>query len=154
MTLYIYAANAELKSLVAAQVARHRLSDSGFDIPVLDQTTLGTSHSFDLGIHVAAVRGGQPRPCLLLPRSSIYKTPYRLCNSIGLIDQGYRGEVKAKVDIGASVPDARIVNYGERLFQIVQHDFLPWDRVVLVDSLFDLPAAGDDRGAGGFGSTN
>ena len=30
---------------------------------------------------------------LLMPRSSISKTPLRLCNSIGLIDAGYRGEV-------------------------------------------------------------
>ncbi|SVA76917.1 uncharacterized protein METZ01_LOCUS129771, partial [marine metagenome] len=33
-----------------------------------------------------------------MPRSSIAKTPLRLCNSIGLIDGGYRGEIMAVVD--------------------------------------------------------
>ena len=39
-------------------------------------------------------------PCsfLLLPRSSISKTPLRLSNSVGLIDAGYRGELQAPVD--------------------------------------------------------
>ena len=31
----------------------------------------------------------------LRPRSSVYKTGMSLCNSIGTIDAGYRGEVKA-----------------------------------------------------------
>lgn len=34
----------------------------------------------------------------LMPRSSISKTPLRMSNSIGLIDQGYRGNIMAFVD--------------------------------------------------------
>ena len=35
---------------------------------------------------------------MLVPRSSISKTPLRLANSIGIIDKSYRGKVMVKVD--------------------------------------------------------
>jgi dUTP pyrophosphatase len=87
-----------------------------------------------------------PIPCLLVPRSSISGTPFRLANSIGLIDSGYRGDVKAKVDVLSN----GVVENGSRLFQICSHDFMPWDSVLIVN---ELPAAQDNRGEGGFGST-
>jgi dUTP pyrophosphatase len=88
----------------------------------------------------------------LLPRSSLAVTPYRLANSIGLIDQGYRGEVKAKVDVIES--GQHVVEQGARLFQICQHNFLPWDRIEIVRLPNELPMPNDNRGSGGFGSTN
>ena len=39
-----------------------------------------------------------PLPYYLYPRSSISKTPFRLANSVGIIDSGYRGNLIAKVD--------------------------------------------------------
>jgi dUTPase len=39
------------------------------------------------------------------------------------------------------------------LFQIVQHNWLPWKQIHIVDTLEELPAAPDNRGEGGFGST-
>jgi dUTP pyrophosphatase len=164
MTLYIYASNADVKAMVAAQLAKHRPTDSGFDIP-MRKNTIGdedVQHTFKLGIHVAALdAAGHTRPSLLLPRSSIHKTPFRLCNSIGLIDQGYRGEVMAKTDIldicldeDADEDAPLVTKANERLFQLVRNDFLPWTKVLLVNSLEELPASIDDRGAGGFGSTN
>jgi dUTP pyrophosphatase len=148
MTLYILPDNDSVKALLEAQLKNHRFTDSGFDIPMLanniDMSTKTTC--FSLGIRVAA---GDSRPCLLLPRSSIYKTPFRLCNSIGLIDSGYRGEVKAIVDKLENHATTSI-GEGTRMFQICRHNFLPWDSIVIVD---ELPAATDDRGSGGFGST-
>ena len=165
MALYIYANSSDLRSLIAKQIENHRWTDSGFDIPIVAQNVdLGQKVlPFSLGVHVAStIRVNVddketitlPTPCLLLPRSSIYKTPFRLCNSIGLIDSGYRGEVKAMVD-NTDPCDETTVRYdsGTRLFQICQHNFLPWNKIVLVDSLEDLPAANDTRGSGGFGST-
>ena len=35
---------------------------------------------------------------LLFPRSSVSKTNLRLCNSVGVIDSGYRGEIIFKFD--------------------------------------------------------
>jgi dUTP pyrophosphatase len=132
-------------------IQSRRLSDSGFDIPMSYNEIEGKMHTFRLNVHVAAVWNNHPVPCLLLPRSSIVKTSFRLANSIGLIDAGYRGEVMAKVDV---LPNGdRLTPPGFRLFQICSHNFLPWDQVILVDSLNDLPLAPDNRGNGGFGST-
>lgn len=165
MSLYIYAENDDLYGMLKTQLKNHRWSDSGFDIPVLSQSIKLPSkqHSFNLGIKVAAVTTDNVCgdiynvPCLLLPRSSIYKTPYRMANSIGLIDSGYRGEVQAKVDImqDECTNDEGViyVTKGTRMFQIVRHDFLPWNKIEIVDNIEDLPNGNDDRGAGGFGST-
>ena len=82
----------------------------------------------------------------LLPRSSIGKTAIRQCNSIGLIDSGYIGNLMAYVDnVGYSDYDVII---GERLFQITAPTLAPI-KVVLVDDLGEKT----DRGSAGFGST-
>jgi dUTP pyrophosphatase len=154
MTLYIRTENPELRDMIQTQIQNHRFTDSGFDIPLL-ASNIDLSekvHCFSLGISVAATfADNSPAPCLLLPRSSIYKTPFRLCNSIGLIDAGYRGEVKAVAD-NMSPEEETTIRYdsGTRLFQICQHNFLPWAKIVLTD---ELPAPPDNRGSGGFGST-
>ena len=154
MTLYISVDNTELRDMISKQIQNHRWTDSGFDIPLIAHNVDLSKKvlSFSLGVRVAATFDDKvPAPCLLLPRSSIYKTPFRLCNSIGLIDAGYRGEVKAMVD-NMDPQDETVIRYdsGTRLFQICQHNFLPWKKIVLTD---ELPAAPDSRGEGGFGST-
>lgn len=161
MSLYIYPTTQEMYTLLSNQVKNHRWTDSGFDIPVTARVVELNKgvYSFNLGVRVAAVRdsvtedGVVPQPCLLLPRSSIYKTPFRLCNSIGLIDAGYRGDVQAKVDIHEDEPGALSLEHGTRLFQIVRHNFLPWNKIIIVDKEEELPSANDTRGSGGFGST-
>lgn len=165
MTLYISVENTELREMISKQIQNHRWTDSGFDIPLLAHT-IDLSKKvlpFSLGVRVAATErvdssknnthiiSFEPRPCLLLPRSSIYKTPFRLCNSIGLIDAGYRGKVKAMVDnMGPFDENVVLCESGTRLFQICQHNFLPWKKIILTDELPDAP---DSRGEGGFGST-
>lgn len=161
MTLYIRTDNNDVRKLLQTQIDNHRYTDSGFDIPMLRQIVNldEYSHSFRLGIQVAAVDNNQDTmPCLLLPRSSIYKTPFRVANSIGLIDAGYRGEVQAKVDIlhtpEHTMNDVHVhtsYDEGTRMFQICQHNFLPWNKICIVDT---LPVACDTRGTGGFGSTS
>ena len=80
-----------------------------------------------------------------MPRSSISKTPLRLCNSIGLIDAGYRGEIMAAVD--NIKEEDYTIDFGQELFQIVAMDGSPLT-FELVDTLSQT-----DRGDGGFGST-
>ena len=83
---------------------------------------------------------------LLMPRSSISKTPLRMANSIGLIDSGYRGELMAVVD---NISDTDyIVEKDSRLFQIVNSDLKSFSKVEYVDELSET-----SRGDGGFGST-
>lgn len=154
MTLYIRAENTELRDMIQKQIENHRSTDSGFDIPMIAKNFDMSMklHGFYLGINVAATSSdGSPVPCLLLPRSSIYMTAFRMCNSIGLIDAGYRGELKAKVDnLYPEEETTMRLDDGARLFQICQHNFLPWNRIVLTD---ELPSPPDSRGSGGFGST-
>lgn len=84
----------------------------------------------------------------MLPRSSLSKTPLRLSNSVGLIDAGYRGSIKAAVsNFGADMFEAPANN---RYFQLSTPDLLPWDRVEIVD---EIPGGPTLRGSGGFGST-
>ena len=85
------------------------------------------------------------KPYLLMPRSSIAKTPLRLCNSIGLIDGGYRGELMTVVD-NVKTEDYT-VEPGQRLFQLVAMDGSPI-HIEIVDELSETT-----RGSGGFGST-
>lgn len=80
----------------------------------------------------------------LLPRSSISKTGLRLANSVGLIDAGYRGTIKAACD-GVVAVEANM-----RLFQLAAPDLLPWDEVRVVT---EIPGGATLRGVGGFGST-
>ena len=86
-----------------------------------------------------------PTSYMLVPRSSISKTPLRMANSIGIIDAGYRGEIMAAVD-NRGDKDYMIVP-GQRLFQIVHPTLCPFN-VGVVDKLSET-----DRGDGGFGST-
>ena len=81
----------------------------------------------------------------LVPRSSIWRTPLRQANGIGIIDAGYRGRIMVPVD-NHSGHDFR-VKRGERLFQLV-HPSLQPIHVEIVDELTN-----SDRGKGGFGST-
>ena len=87
----------------------------------------------------------EPVSYLMLPRSSISKTPLRLSNSIGLIDAGYRGEIMASVD---NISDKDyVVEKGSRLFQLVNAELKPFYNVKEED------LSETDRGDGGFGST-
>ena len=152
--LYVYIKNEEQRRKMYEVVKKSRGTDSGVDIPMPESVLVpaGATYKLGLGIVVAATtRIGTAGPCLLFPRSSISKTSLRLANSIGLIDAGYRGEVCAVVDNLAL--ECVQINAGDRLFQIVTHDFLPFSNIMFVDSLEQMPEPPDDRGAGGFGST-
>ena len=101
---------------------------------------------------------------LLVPRSSIVKTKYRMSNSIGIIDAGYRGNLIAYVDIihdeisicekirklfSNELYENNSPKEGERLFQIVLGTLEPINKIKLTNELSKT-----SRGDGGFGSTN
>ena len=118
--------------------------DAGIDLFVIEEQTIqpGETARIHLGI---ACENAENKPYLLIPRSSISKTPLRQCNSIGLIDAGYRGEIMAAVDNIKDNPFT--LETGQRLFQLVAMDGSPI-HFELVDELTET-----DRGEGGFGST-
>lgn len=82
---------------------------------------------------------------LLFPRSSISKYDLMLCNSVGVIDSGYRGEILARFKKTKEV--GNFYEVGDKVCQIVFYK-LPEITFELTDTLDDL----NDRG-GGFGSS-
>jgi dUTPase len=83
----------------------------------------------------------------MYPRSSISKTCFRLANSVGIIDAGYRGPLIGMVDVVYEMDSVCVHGY-DKLFQICAPHLAP----VLVNIVDDLGAA-TSRGEGGFGST-
>ncbi|RMF08529.1 MAG: dUTP diphosphatase [Candidatus Neomarinimicrobiota bacterium] len=118
--------------------------DAGLDLFVVHEQTIEPGETATIHFQIAC-ESVPARPYLLMPRSSIAKTGLRMCNSIGLIDAGYRGEIMAAVDNIRSRPE--ILTPGQRLFQLVAMDGSPI-HFELVESL--TPSS---RGTGGFGST-
>lgn len=89
---------------------------------------------------------------LLYPRSSITKYDLMLKNSVGVIDSGYRGEIKFRFrelePPEQRYPHPGIYKKGDRIGQLMIIP-IPKIQFVEVDELSNT-----DRGTGGFGSTN
>ena len=118
--------------------------DAGLDLFVINEQTIRAGESTLIHLQISC-ENTENKPYLIMPRSSIAKTPLRLSNSIGLIDGGYRGEIMAAVD-NIKTEDYT-VEPGQRLFQLVAMDGASI-HFELVDELSETT-----RGSGGFGST-
>lgn len=94
-----------------------------------------------------------PLPYYLYPRSSISKTPFRMANSVGIIDAGYRGDIMGKLDWLDNGENLHRIEKGTRLFQLCAYNLFPFDVIQLVESEDDLSEV-TKRGYGGFGSTD
>mmetsp|Transcript_165108 Transcript_165108/g.401256 ORF Transcript_165108/g.401256 Transcript_165108/m.401256 type:complete len:349 (-) Transcript_165108:178-1224(-) len=129
------------------QHGQYHKGDSGLDLFCFQDETIpaGEMRFVKLGIKASAWCGAENVSWLLMPRSSISKTPLRLCNSVGLIDAGYRGEVMAAVDNVKSYDFT--LKKGDRIVQAVGFSGRPLS-FQTVDSLDETM-----RGEGGFGST-
>ena len=127
--------------------------DSGFDLYVPEDTIIkpfksvnkGTLVNMQIQCEMIDNETDNNLGYYLYPRSSIYKTPLRLSNSVGIIDAGYRGNIMAAVDNLSDEPFQ--VQRGQRLFQITGR-YLEAIELQLVESLSNTI-----RGGGGFGST-
>lgn len=85
----------------------------------------------------------------LYPRSSISNTQFRLANSVGIIDAGYRGNIIAAFDVSIDDNTSYVQPYS-RLVQICAPGLVPIIANV-VDTKEELGIT--LRGNGGFGST-
>lgn len=114
------------------------LTTVGFD---LDDYTNILSYSTGLAVEIPDGYVG-----LIFPRSSIYKYTMSLSNSVGVIDSGYRGEIKFKFRI----PSSKYFTYyreGERIGQLIVLPYPKFEPVEVAE--LDIT---NDRG-GGFGSS-
>jgi dUTP pyrophosphatase len=130
-------------------------ADSGFDLFMPRNLILqhSTTTLCDLELKCAAYKGNRPVGFYLYPRSSISKTEFRLANHVGIIDSGYRGNLKVAIDCLSrkdninSKENLYNITSGQRLFQVCMADLTPF-RVKMVEKL-----DATSRGSGGHGST-
>ena len=115
-------------------------TDAGYDLYASSCHSENGLVSYGTGVAVEIPEGYVG---LVFPRSSIADTHLTLSNSVGVIDSGYRGEIKAKFRKGGT----RGYGVGDRIAQLI---ILPYPEVVFeeVEELAD-----SDRGTGGYGSS-
>ncbi|GBE59648.1 deoxyuridine 5 -triphosphate nucleotidohydrolase [Babesia ovata] len=120
---------------VNAMYADHKTfypGDCGLDLFCPETVTVPphTTQSVGLKVKIAAYKKTSPEDrdtdsmknvgWLLMPRSSIAKTPLRLANSVGVIDAAYRGEIILALDNIRDEPYT--IQKGDRLSQVVSYD--------------------------------
>ena len=114
-------------------------TDAGLDAIAVDRKVQLEYVEYDLGFGVEVPEGYM---LLIFPRSSISKYDLLQCNSVGVIDVGYVGNVKVRYKIIEDL--ATIYQVGDKICQLVL--------VPLVDTeVIQVDKIGGDRS--GFGST-
>jgi dUTP pyrophosphatase len=150
--------------------------DSGFDLPLPQDIKISKNGletiNFGITCSMTKVKKSQyidennkymevsvPISYYLYPRSSISSMGIMLANSVGIIDQGYRGNIMAKIryipicthflwDLFWSWwPSSKSLKKGTKLFQICAPNLEPFT-INIVDELDET-----ERGANGFGSS-
>ncbi len=130
---------------------RNTETDAGLDLTAITATLYtgvdGNFIEYGTGLAIEVPEGYVG---LLFPRSSVTKKDLVLGNSVGVLDSGYRGEIKFRFkQLTASYPITEEIAYipGDKVGQII---ILPYPKVVfeVVDELED-----SERGENGFGSS-
>jgi dUTP pyrophosphatase len=148
-TLHLYTANEELRILYKTRENVY-IGDCGVDLYIPSTKELSSDKTHFISHEVVCWmtdEKGNLVSYYLYPRSSISKTPFRLANSVGIIDSGYRGEIIAAIDVMMRVYARPSIERHSRLFQICAPTLGPL-LLVVEDSVAD-----GDRGANGFGSS-
>src|SRR5215204_1095207 len=136
--------------LVPGAVAPERAhaGDAGYDLRSVEQVDLqpGARALVRTGISVAIPEG---HAGLVLPRSGLaLRHGISLVNAPGLIDSGYRGEIRVPL-INHDRKETFLIEEGTRIAQLV----LVRVAAALFSEVEFLEAATDGRGEGGFGSS-
>lgn len=118
--------------------------DAGLDLRSVEDVTImvGKSKLVRTGLHVEI-----PDGCvgLQFPRSGLGSSGITMRNAVGVIDSGYRGEVRCA--LWNTTDEPFHVRRGDRICQLVVMPYMPCE-VEEVDSLSD-----SERGTDGYGST-
>ena len=138
--------------------------DAGFDLFNVDNLTIDKTFAdknfnivLDHQIKCSMTFNDNYVSYYLYPRSSVStKTPLRLANSVGIIDSGYRGNIKAVFDINQSyfnINDTFEVEVNSRYTQITPPDLSNFPmKVYIVNDINDLGGV-TTRGQSAFGSS-
>lgn len=130
----------------AQEPIRANDGDAGFDLHAVEPARLGPGQRVSIGTGISiAVPDGMAG--LVLPRSGLaLKHGIALVNSPGLIDSGYRGEVRVLL-LNTDPETAFAIEAGDRIAQLLLVPFAS-PRFRQVDELDET-----ERGEGGFGSS-
>lgn len=155
-TLCLSIPDDSLREMYAAAVAKHNEDllqphpNSGFDLLLPEEYSLSAGtvkidHMVKAVLFADCSGEYVPNPFCLYVRSSIYKTPLRLSNNVGIIDQGYRGNLASVFDVSEPV----VLKRGQRLIQVCAPDLMPFRVEIVQEERLGYTS----RGEGGFGST-
>ena len=124
--------------------SKTRLSDVGYDLTIISEYKKLNQYTtlYDTGIQVSI----EPHFYIeVVPRSSLSKSGYMLANSMGIIDQSYRGNIY--IALTRINPDAEPIELPFKCCQII---IRPQYQAIFTESTL----SDTHRGDGGFGSTN
>ena len=116
------------------------IGDAGLDIVAISKHVTDEYTEYGTGLAFEIPEGNV---CLIFPRSSLSKKDLVLANHVGVLDSGYRGELKFRFKkLGEEVYEI-----GDKIGQLI---IIPYPKVEFeeVDELSDT-----SRGSGGFGSS-
>ena len=125
-----------------------RYSDAGYDLTIIKEYKRLTSNTiiYDTGIKLEIPNGYYVE---IVPRSSISKSGYILANNVGIIDQGYRGNLYiALTKINDEMPDLTLPY---KCCQMIVKKQV-YSKLVYCDG-GDSSESNSSRGTGAFGST-
>lgn len=163
-TLYLFVDSSEPELLLMykkkiqdhnQQIDTNEFPNAGFDLLLPENTTFEHNNfksqliDFKIKTEMTFTDGNSTIPSAfgIYLRSSICNTPLALANHVGVIDAGYRGNIKGAF---RCLDGSFVAEKFTRLIQICHPSFCKI-RVVLVDKETDLSTT--VRGSGGFGST-
>lgn len=121
-----------------------RSGDTGLDLTATSISVKDSQVTYGTGLAVEIPPG---HVGLLFPRSSIRKYSLSLSNSVGVIDENYRGEIQLTFNLIDDKLTPKIYSVGERVGQLIVLPY-PKAEVEEVSELSDT-----DRGSKGFGSS-
>lgn len=158
----------KVKKLVpeATLPAKAKDGDAGYDVVAIDDGTWnddGTYIQYRTGIAIEVPEGYHTE---LFPRSSITKTDLVLGNSVGLVDNGYRGEILFRFKLTGRFNTKNGMQWanfptevlGQSLIMYKKGDKIGQVVIRKTEATFIIQEAEElsstERGTGGFGSTD
>jgi dUTP pyrophosphatase len=133
----------KLNNLVPTPKYAHN-GDAGLDLVATNRLDTDLYIEYGTGLCVEIPEG---HVGLLFPRSSISKYHLSLANSVGVIDSGYRGEIRARFKRTSSTAHETLYNVGDKIVQLI---IIPYPAIEL-EEVTDFTQT--ERDAGGFGSS-
>lgn len=165
LKIWINNTDTSLNEIVMNQIYQHNEHylnnpepNAGFDLVVPEDVYFDkafesklVNHNIKCAMYEHKEEDVIPISFCLYPRSSIYKSPLMLANSVGVIDSGYRGFICSALRfLKKDADDYFMLERNTRITQICHPNFRPF-KITLVNNEDEL--GNTTRGAGGFGST-